>query len=391
MAERILLRLPPGDEPGTTILVGDDALDCIPGDSVGDRATEEAGPWLDGRTAFFLSSAKIRSLQGQRLTALRSRAGTPVDLEVIDGEAAKRIEHAEPLWEEMLSSGGKRDSRLVTFGGGSVGDLGGFVAGAFLRGIEYAQVPTTLLAQVDAALGGKTAVDLAGGKNTVGLFHHPRFVISDTRVLATLPKGELRSGLVEVVKMGALLDFELFERVESDLDRLLDAEAPTLAPVVAAAARAKCAVVEEDPKEKGRRRVLNFGHTLAHALEKVLRYDHLRHGEAVGYGLLFALRLSRRLGLLDDDGKEALDRRMARLLRRFELPSLRDLRPELGDDPVAALGEAMSRDKKATEEGIFWSLARGPEREALDVRIPLPDVRRELAAFLDDPWGSDIL
>lgn len=390
MAERILLRVPPGDAPGSTILVGDDALDSF-------SRNEEIGPWLEGRTAFFLSSAKIRSLQGERLTALRSRAGTPVDLEVIDGEAAKRIAQAEPLWEEMLSSGGKRDSRLVTFGGGSVGDLGGFVAGTFLRGIEYAQVPTTLLAQVDAALGGKTAVDLEGGKNTVGLFHHPRLVISDTRVLATLPKGELRSGLVEVVKMGALLDFELFERVESDLDRLLDAESgdfpATMAPVVASAARAKCGVVEEDPTEKGRRRVLNFGHTLAHALEKVLRYDHLRHGEAVGYGLLFALRLSRRLGLLDEasDAAGALDRRMARLLRRFDLPSLRDLRPELGDDPVDALAEAMARDKKATEEGILWCLARGPEREALDVRIPPADVRRELAAFLDDPWGSDIL
>src|SRR5712691_2437324 len=136
----------------------------------------------------------------------------------------------------MLLGGGKRDSRLVAFGGGSVGDLGGFVAGCFLRGIEVAHVPTTLLAQVDAAIGGKTAVDLPGGKNTVGLFHHPRLVVCDTSVFASLPREEVRSGLVEVIKMGALLDPTLFARVEAELDRLLTGDPAALGPVVAAAA-----------------------------------------------------------------------------------------------------------------------------------------------------------
>lgn len=357
----------------------------IYGDGALDAAADELGEWLGGRTAFFLSSDPILRRQGERLATLRLAAGTDVALSVVDGEAAKGgLAAAEELWQTMVSAGGKRDSRLVTFGGGSVGDLGGFVAACFLRGIDYAQIPTSLLAQVDAAIGGKTAVDV-GGKNTVGVFHHPRFVVGDSRVLATLPAAELRAGLVESVKMAALLDPELFARCERDADRLLAGDAAVLGPVIAASARAKCRVVAEDPKEGGLRRVLNFGHTLAHALEKQLDYRHLRHGEAVAFGLLFALQLSREAGLLEDD----LDIRLRALLARFELPDLPVDRLAAGsDDLVADLSALMAQDKKATEEGIRWCLARGLGAHELDVVVSPEQAGDLLARFLKDPWAD---
>ncbi|MDA8017366.1 MAG: 3-dehydroquinate synthase [Thermoanaerobaculia bacterium] len=375
--ERFELRAAGGAQ--TVLLYGDGALDV---------ALDEICPWLKGRTAFFLSSEPILGHQGDRLRELRSAAGRDVSLRAVDGEAAKDgLGPAAALWQEMIASGGKRDSRLVTFGGGSIGDLGGFLAACFLRGIEYIQIPTTLLAQVDAAIGGKTAVDV-GGKNTVGAFHHPRWVVGDSRVLATLPAGELRAGLVESVKMAALLDTDLFRRFERDLDRLLAADPGVLGPVVAASARAKVQVVSQDPKEKGLRRVLNFGHTFAHALEKQLDYRHLRHGEAVAYGLLFVVRLARELNFLEDD----LDRRLRRLLIRFDLPELpmRELRAGSDRDVTEQLVAWMQRDKKATEEGIRWCMPRGLGSFDLDVVAPLDRVGDLIRRFLADPWAEPV-
>ena len=187
---------------GTTpVIVGEGAISSV---------LPELEDWLARRTAFLITTPRVQALHGDRLDVLRRAAARWVILEVEEGEGAKAIGSAERLWNEMLAAGGKRDSRVLAFGGGSVGDLAGFAAGCFLRGIEFVQIPTTLLAQVDAAIGGKTGVDLPGGKNTVGLFHHPWMVVGDTSVLSTLPREELRSGLVEVVKMAALLDPDLF-------------------------------------------------------------------------------------------------------------------------------------------------------------------------------------
>lgn len=360
------LRHPRGQ---TRILIGDGLL-------TGDNLAEALAPWLSGRTLFVLSSERLRRLHGPSLEGATAAAGRRIDLEVPDGEAAKSLEHAGELWNAMLSAGGKRDSRLLTFGGGSVGDLGGFVAGCFLRGIEYLQVPTTLLAQVDAAVGGKTAVDLPGGKNTVGLFHHPEWVLSDTSLLSTLPEGELRSGLVEAVKMAALLDPPLLTRVEEDLPRLLAGDGEALGPVVAAAAHAKAKVVEADPAEGDLRRILNFGHTLGHAIEGALGYETLRHGEAVAYGLLFASRLAVRRG----DARD-LEARLRALLGRFGLPPLPSLdAPELID--------FMGRDKKALEGGLVWVLPKELGRGEMVSGIGREEIERELRFFLEDPWAG---
>lgn len=346
------------------------------------EAAEAMAPWLEGRTLFVVTTPRLSELHGVALEPLRAAARQSVDLVVEDGEGAKAVAVAQELWDQMLNAGGKRDSRLVTFGGGTVGDLGGFVAGCFLRGIEYSQIPTTLLAQVDASIGGKTGVDLAGGKNTVGLFHHPRWVVSDTAFLGTLPAGEIRSGLVEVVKMAALLDVPLLERVEADLEALLAADAAALVPVIAGAAAAKVGVVERDEREGGLRRVLNFGHTLGHAIEGALRYEGLRHGEAVAYGMLFALRLAEARSLVDEE----VGRRLRSLLRRFELPPL----PALDRAELVAF---MARDKKATEAGLTWVLPKSPAGEALGdfemVPVPPAEVEAAVGPFLAAPWSVE--
>jgi 3-dehydroquinate synthase len=366
-AYRLALHHPGGVTP---VVVGAGALDA---------AADELAAWAGGRTLFVVSTPRVLALHGTALEPVRAAAARAVTLEVEDGEGAKSLATAERLWSEMLAAGGKRDSRVLAFGGGSCGDVAGFAAGCFLRGVDLVQVPTTLLAQVDAAIGGKTAVDLPAAKNAVGLFHHPARVVADTRLLASLPREELRSGLVEVVKMAFLLAPELLARVEADLPRLLDADPEALAPVVAEGAAAKIAVVEADPAEAGERRLLNFGHTLGHALEAVLGYRGLRHGEAVAYGLLFALRLGASPER-PDPLPEADASRLRALLARLELPELPRLDP-------AALLFAMARDKKARESGLVWVLPARLGEGRTVTGIGEDEVRRELEAFLRDPWA----
>ena len=361
---RLTLRHPQGETP---VVAGLGALDA---------ARDAVGRWLAGRTVFVLTTPRVRKLHGHRLAELQGSAARWEVLEVPEGEEAKSVTTANRLWNRMLEAGGKRDSRLLAFGGGSVGDLGGFVAGCFLRGIGFVQLPTTLLAQVDAAIGGKTGVDLPGGKNTVGLFHHPFQVVEETEFLGTLPREELRSGLVEVVKMALLLDPALLERTETELPRLLEGDAAALTPVVGGAAAAKIGVVERDPVEKGERKLLNFGHTLGHAIEASLGYEGLRHGEAVAYGILFALRLAELRGL-----DATVSRRMRGLLARFGLPPLPPLDP-------SALMEHMGRDKKARESGLVWVLPTAPGRGELVEDLEPRRVGKELKAFLRDPWAG---
>jgi 3-dehydroquinate synthase len=369
---RFALRHAGGETP---ILVGERALN---------HARGELAAWLAGRTAFLVSTPRVLSLHGHRLAPLAAAARRWVVLEVPEGEPAKTPACAERLWNEMLECGGKRDSRVLAFGGGSVGDLSGFVAGCFLRGVEVVQLPSTLLAQADAAIGGKTAVDLPGAKNSVGLFHHPAYVVCDTALLSTLPREELRSGLMEVIKKAALLDIPLFSRIERELPTLLAGDPESLGPVVAAAAEAKARLVESDPDERGERRLLNFGHTLGHALESAAGYQGLRHGEAVGYGMLFALRLAVRRGLAPE-----VALRIAQLLRRAELPPLAAAAPGGGFE-AEDLAARMARDKKAQEGGLTWVL---PERLGvgrLVEGIGWEEVVAELRVFLREPFAPPL-
>ena len=342
--------------------------------------------WCRGRVVFLVTSEAPARHCGAAAWRLLETAGAAriETIEVPDGEAAKTVECAASVWRQMLDRGGKRDSRLVTLGGGAVGDLGGFAAGCFLRGIDYIQIPTTLLAQVDASVGGKTGVDLPGGKNTVGAFHHPRFVLADIDCLRTLPAGELRAGLFEVVKMAALLDLDLLAQVEESLDRLLAGDPGSLTPVVAASIQAKLGVVEADLEEGDRRRLLNFGHTLGHAIESEFGYQGLRHGDAVAHGMRFALRLALRRGL---DPEFAA--RLGRMIDRLGPPRLGAVEQQRGVRlDVDRLALAMGRDKKARESGLVWILPAAPGHGEIVADLDPALVRSELQAFLDDSRAS---
>lgn len=349
----------------------------------GSGALDDVADWCRGRVVFLVTSEVPDRHCGDAARDLLEPAARLETIEVPDGEAAKTLECAGSVWRQMLERGGKRDSRLITLGGGSVGDLGGFVAAGFLRGIGYVQIPTTLLAQVDASVGGKTGVDLPGGKNTVGAFHHPRFVLADTFSLRSLPRGELRAGLFEVVKMAALLDLDLLATVEESLDRLFAVDADLLTPVVAASIAAKLGVVEADLEEGDRRRLLNFGHTLGHAIESEFGYRELRHGDAVGHGMRFALRLALRRGL---DPEFAA--RLGRMIDRLGPPDLAAVEERRGVRlDVDRLIAAMGRDKKARESGLVWILPSAPGRGEIVADLDPALVRSELRAFLDDSRG----
>jgi len=259
--------------------------------------------------AFIVSSPEILKLWGYEL--LHGFAATPATLVVPSGESHKRLATVERLLEELAEAGADRDSVLVAFGGGVLGDMTGFLAAIYMRGIRYVQVPTTLLAQVDSSIGGKTGVNLAAGKNLAGAFHHPLAVYADVSTLATLPPDELRAGLQESIKAGIIRDAELFALLEREHEPILAGDSQILANVVAASVRVKADVVNADERESGLRMILNLGHTLGHAIEVATEYKQLLHGEAVAWGMLAAIRIAAARGLItavDSDRMQSLIR-----------------------------------------------------------------------------------
>ena len=258
------------------------------------------------RRIFVLTSAPIWGLWGEAF--LSSFAEPPIALFLPPGEEHKTMKSVEGLLREMAQAGGDRGSLLIAFGGGIVGDVGGFVASIFMRGISYVQVPTTFLAQVDSSVGGKTGVNLPEGKNLVGCFHHPLAVFADIGVLDTLPDRELRAGLMESVKEGIIRDRALVRFMEGHAEEVLGRDPKALEKVIAASIRMKAEVVNRDERESGLRMILNFGHTVGHALEKVTGYKTLLHGEAVGWGMVAALHLARERGTITRGQFERLER-----------------------------------------------------------------------------------
>lgn len=271
---------------------------------------------LGGRHVLLLSDANVAPHYAARVQA--ALADYQHQLLVLPaGEAEKTLQRFAEVMERLASMGASRDATLVALGGGVIGDLGGFAAACWMRGIRFVQVPTTLLAMVDSSVGGKTAVDLPQGKNLVGAFHQPAAVLIDTDTLATLPDRELRAGLAEVVKYGAIFDAGFFAWLEANSQALLARDPGVLAEAIAASCRHKAAVVARDETEQGERALLNFGHTFGHALETEVGYHDLLHGEAVSIGMLCAADLSTRLGL----APEADGLRLAALLDALGLPT----------------------------------------------------------------------
>jgi 3-dehydroquinate synthase len=293
------------------------------------------GTGKSGRRIFVLTSPEIWALWGRKFAAVFPKNQQPTVLFLPAGERYKRMAQVERLAEEMAGAGADRSSLLIAFGGGIVGDMGGFLAAIYMRGIEYVQVPTTLLAQVDSSVGGKTGANLAVGKNLIGSFHHPGAVFADIDVLQTLPDRELRAGLQESVKAGIIRDAALFRYMEKNAEAILGRDAAALERVTAASIRMKAGVVGIDERESGLRMILNLGHTIGHAIEAATGYRKLLHGEAVGWGMLAALRIALARGTVSAKEAERIEKT---ILAYGPLPPFRATPQKLM--------EAAGRDKK---------------------------------------------
>jgi len=324
-----------------------------------------------GSRAALVSAAGILSAHGKTVTESLEKAGfTVTTLEVPDGEAAKTLGVAERCWNALLEAGLDRTSTVLALGGGAVGDVAGFVAATYMRGVNFVQLPTTVLAQVDASIGGKTAIDHPRAKNLIGAFHQPRLVLSDPATLLTLPPREFRSGLAEIVKHGIVLDAAYFDDVAASARALLDRDPATLERIIGGSCRLKARVIERDEQEADLRAVLNYGHTIGHALEAASGYERWTHGEAVSLGMVAEARLARQLRLADASTVE----RQERLLTAVGLPTRAE-----GIDVDGVL-TAMRRDKKSRDGRVPFVLAPTIGAFKVVYDVPPADVRAALAS-----------
>src|SRR5437016_7103827 len=304
--------------------------------------------------------------------SLKASGFDPVLITVPAGETAKSLRVAASCYDQLSGHRLERKSFVVALGGGVVGDLAGFVAATYLRGIDLVQVPTTLLAQVDSSVGGKVGVNLKAGKNLVGAFYQPRFVLCELGALETLPVREYRAGLAEIIKYGIIHDVELFRRLEQVMPKLLQRDPDTLSSVVARCCQIKAGVVGQDETESGLRAILNFGHTLGHALEAVSGYGRFLHGQAIAIGQVFAARLSAELlGFPQRD--------VERIARLFEKAGLRT-HIRLNPAQREKLFEAMRHDKKVSEGAIRFVLVNKIGQVSFGQPVPLDLVEKVLAA-----------
>ncbi len=319
------------------------------------------------RRLFLVTDRRVAGLHGGAVLEALARAGyQPEILTVPPGERSKTWTQVQRLARELLRQGAHRGTPLLALGGGVVGDLTGFLASVFMRGLPFIQVPTTLLAMVDAAIGGKTAINLPEGKNLLGTFHQPRLVAVDPQFLRTLPAPERLNGLAEILKAGFIRDPDLLELLARARPRLFQDEGK-LVEIIHRAVAIKAQVVAADEREGGLRRILNFGHTLGHGLEQASHF-RLPHGRAVAWGMMAALRLSAALAGLSREEEE----RGRRLIRDFGL--LRPL-PRLNPEAVLA---ALSLDKKRREEGLVFVLLRRWGEPVIREDVPLPLVAAAL-------------
>jgi 3-dehydroquinate synthase len=295
------------------------------------------------RRAFIVSSPLVWKLHG---AAIRRALPDPECILIPDGERAKTLQTVGRVYDALIRAEADRGAGIVAIGGGVIGDTAGFAAATYLRGIAVAHVPTTLLAQVDSAVGGKVGVNHPLGKNLIGAFHQPRLVAIDPLVLATLPRREFRAGLYEVVKYGMAFDAALFERVRSQVTAIFRRDPEVLTPLIAESCRIKADVVRQDERDGGPRRLLNFGHTAGHAFEALTRYRRFRHGEAIGHGMIVAADLAVARGALPAEARRSLAALIAAL---GPLPPVADLR-------IDECVEAMRRDKKVVNGRLHFVL-----------------------------------
>ncbi len=333
------------------------------------RMAEAVGEVLEGRTVFLLTDHIVQRCWGEQVVAVLEGMGVkPRCMAIEAGEKSKTWATAGLVLERMVEEKMDRRSVLVSLGGGVVGDLGGFASSVYMRGISLVQIPTTLLAQVDSCLGGKTGVDLPTGKNMVGTFHQPEHIFVDTEFLSSLPVEEIRNGASEVVKYGLIAD----EGILAELEKMDLADASlrdgAWLDLVKRCLKIKAGVIERDPLESGERMILNFGHTVGHGVEVSADYE-LPHGAAVAVGMVAASRLSSALGLLEKS--DAL--RIEDVLRGLGLPVAMP-----GNVEVEEVLSALFRDKKALQGRLRWVLLKGLGRPMVTWEVPVPLVRETL-------------
>jgi len=338
------------------IVIGVNVLATLP------RLLEQSGL---GPRRIVVSSPLVWQLHG---AAVRKVSTAREPILVPDGERFKTMATISRLYDALLHAGADRSTVVVAVGGGVIGDMVGFAAATYLRGLRLVHVPTTLMAQVDSAVGGKTGVNHPLGKNLIGAFHPPKLVAADPAVLATLPRREFRAGLYEVVKYGIIASPDLFTRVRSSLPALFARDADAMAAIVAESCRIKAEVVSADEHESGVRRTLNFGHTIGHAIEAATKYRRFRHGEAVAYGMLAALALGASRGVTPLD----VHKQVSELITQLgPLPPVVDL-------SAKELIGAIARDKKVVDGTLHFVAATG-----IGATTTLTDVtEKELKAAL---------
>jgi 3-dehydroquinate synthase len=333
---------------------------------LGTRATFDSLPAAS--TAVIVSNTAVAPLYAQQLQSALSSRYRQVHLVVLpDGEAFKTWETLNLVFDALLEHASDRKTILFALGGGVVGDMTGFAAASYMRGVPFVQVPTTLLAQVDSSVGGKTGINHPMGKNMIGAFYQPLLVVCDLDVLQTLPDRELSAGLAEVIKYGPIADLQFLDWIEASMDALLNRDVKALAHAIQRSCEIKTWVVGQDERESGLRAILNFGHTFGHAIEAGLGYGKWLHGEAVGCGMVMAAELSCRLGLVD----AAFVRRLTDLIRKAGLPVVG---PQLdARDNAGRYLELMRVDKKAENGEIRFVVIDGPSsasmRSAPDILV----------------------
>jgi 3-dehydroquinate synthase len=342
-----------------------------------DHVASHIHPWASRGRSLWVSDSNVAARQWPRIERQLAAAGIAAQLHVVPaGEASKSWAELARLTDWLLGQGIERSDTIFALGGGMIGDLTGFAASIVKRGCEFVQIPTTLLAQVDSSVGGKTAINTPAGKNLVGSFHQPKFVLIDPQVLATLPPREMRAGYAEVVKYGLIDDAPFFAWCEQHGNDVLTQDPQALEHAIVTSVSAKARIVGEDEREtKDRRALLNLGHTFGHALEADTGFgDRLLHGEAVGVGMVLALRYSARLGLCNAADAD----RVTAHLRQCDMPTTLRVAGVSADG--AALVDHMRHDKKMTGGTLPFLLARGIGQTFVSHDVALDDV----AAFLNE-------
>jgi 3-dehydroquinate synthase len=324
---------------------------------------------IGGRQVLLLSNTTVAPLYAAAIEAALVGLHWTKHL-LPDGERYKTIDSASGIWQALAQLGAQRNATLIALGGGVIGDMGGFAAACWMRGIDFVQIPTTLLAMVDSSVGGKTGVNLAQGKNLVGAFWQPRLVLADIATLRTLPEREFRAGMAEVVKYGALGDAEFLAWLETHADALRRRDEALVAEAVLRSCQHKAAIVARDERESGERALLNFGHTYGHALETIGQYQTLLHGEAIAIGMVMAARLSARLGWAEAADAE----RLRLLLDSLGLPTARPAQAS-----PQRMVELMRLDKKTLSDRLRLILWRGAGRAEIADDVDADAIEASLA------------